>query len=243
MSIIRKLHSSALDDFERNLADLMTMAIFWCMRSCEYLKVKGQKDRKTKLLCLRNFRFFNGSNQIEINSKDKYSAKVLDITFEDQKNGEKFESVHCQKSSDKLLCPVKAAARIIDRILESTPNIPLDIPINYYNHKGKIFQVTSDSAIEFLRRVTKEIGEHTLGFKPNEIGIHSIRSGGAMALCLNGVEQYKIQIIGRWKSDSFMKYIRRQIEQFSEGLSNLMIQNESFLHIKPFKSNGGQNKF
>ena len=73
--------------------------------------------------------------------------------------------------------------------------------------------------------------EFNLGFISKEVGTHSIRSGGAMALCLAKVETYIIKIIGRWKSDSFMKYIRKQVQQFTSGITERMVQIEHFNHV------------
>ncbi len=237
MSVIRSLHSLAKDNLDSTLADLMTMAIFWCMRSCEYLQVNDQKDRKTKILCLRNFRFFNNQTPIQLNSPFKYEATVLTITFEDQKNREKFDSVTCHRTEDLILCPIKSSARLIDRILLSTPNVSYDTQINSFSDKNKIIHLTNTMAIKFLRHAVKAMGSELLGFTPNEVGTHSIRSGGAMALCLSRVDQYIIQIWGRWKSDAFMKYIRKQVEQFTAGLSSLMLKNENFNHISAFRIN------
>ena len=41
-----------------------------------------------------------------------------------------------------------------------------------------------------------------------DINTHSFRIGGATALAQAGVPDYIIQIIGRWSSDSFLRYIR-----------------------------------
>ena len=73
--------------------------------------------------------------------------------------------------------------------------------------------------------------DFNLGFDSKEVGTHSIRSVGAMALCLAEVETYMVKIIGRWKSDCFMKYIRKQIQQFTSGITERMIQREHFNHV------------
>jgi hypothetical protein len=56
-----------------------------------------------------------------------------------------------------------------------------------------------------------------------DIGTHSIRSGAAMAMYLAGVPVFTIMLIGRWSSDAFLRYIRRQVQEFSSGVSNKMI--------------------
>jgi len=43
----------------------------------------------------------------------------------------------------------------------------------------------------------------------NEVGGHSLRSGGATALALAGVSDNAIQSMGRWASDTFRIYIRK----------------------------------
>ena len=38
-------------------------------------------------------------------------------------------------------------------------------------------------------------------------------------------------MIGRWSSDAFLKYIRKQVEQFSHNVAQRMIKNLMFRHI------------
>ena len=44
---------------------------------------------------------------------------------------------------------------------------------------------------------------------PRSIGGHSMRAGGATSLTAAGVPPSQIQAIGRWRSDTFERYIRR----------------------------------
>ncbi len=70
-----------------------------------------------------------------------------------------------------------------------------------------------------------------MGFTPEQIGLHSARSGAAMAMYLAGVPVYTIMLIGRWSSDAFLLYIRRQVQEFSKNVSKKMTSNESFFTI------------
>lgn len=56
-----------------------------------------------------------------------------------------------------------------------------------------------------------------------------------MAMYLDEVPVYTIMLIGRWSSDAFLLYIRKQVEQFSHNVSTRMIRNLDFSHI-PSKS-------
>ena len=71
----------------------------------------------------------------------------------------------------------------------------------------------------FKKSDFSEIGQNQLGFSKEDIGLHSIRSGGAMAIFLSGVSSIIIKRIGRWSSEAFLEYIREQIEKFTAGVS------------------------
>jgi hypothetical protein len=48
---------------------------------------------------------------------------------------------------------------------------------------------------------------------------------------LNNVPVCTIMLLGRWSSDAFLLYIRKQVEQFSRNVSSQMIQQPTFHHI------------
>ena len=104
-------------------------------------------------------------------------------------------------------------------------------PVNDFRLNGKKYQITNYMIIKSIQTTVDTMADDNLGFSKDDIGTHSIRSGGAMALCLAKVEVYTITIIGRWKSDAFMRYIRKQVQQFTTDLSNRMLQVEHFNHI------------
>ena len=88
--------------------------------------------------------------------------------------------------------------------------------------------------LQKLRSAARALGEEKLGLHPSDIGTHSLRSGAAMAMYLAGVPTFTIMMIGRWSSDAFLRYIRKQVEQFSHNVSCKMIRNESFFTTPDF---------
>jgi hypothetical protein len=52
-----------------------------------------------------------------------------------------------------------------------------------------------------------------------------------MAMYLAGVPTTTIQLIGRWKSDAFMRYIREQVDCFTENISSKMLKVQSFYTV------------
>ena len=95
--------------------------------------------------------------------------------------------------------------------------------------------ITSEEMIISLRAAVEAIGEEKFGFKSSEIGTHSLRSGAAMAMFLDHIPVYTMMMIGRWLSDAFLKYIRKQVEQFSHNVAQRMIKNLMFRHVPDFE--------
>ena len=73
-----------------------------------------------------------------------------------------------------------------------------------------------------------ELGPDHIGYSADEIGYYSIRSGAAMAMYLRNVKTFIIMLQGRWSSDAFLRYIRKQIKEFSEGMSSAMVSRDNY---------------
>jgi len=52
-----------------------------------------------------------------------------------------------------------------------------------------------------------------------------------MAMYLAHVPVFMIMLLGRWSSNAFLDYIRKQVKEFSNGISSKMIQHEHFFTI------------
>ena len=144
------------------------------------------------------------------------------------------ETVTMQCSYDLILCPVRAWARIISRIISNWGGSENTFVSQYRikgDDKGSFLEVTSKDMAGALRAAASSYGLDRLGFQSTDIGTHSIRSGAAMAMYLDKVPVYTIMLIGRWSSDAFLQYIRKQVEQFSHNVSRQMIKNQHFTHI------------
>ena len=101
----------------------------------------------------------------------------------------------------------------------------------FQDERGNISQITGDYVRSRLRSVVTLIGEDQLGFTKEDIGLHSIRSGGAMAMFLSGTSVIIIQRVGRWSSEAFLEYIREQVESFTLDVSSNMLKFEEFLNL------------
>jgi hypothetical protein len=134
-------------------------------------------------------------------------------------------------TDDDKLNPVKAWAITVQSILHTVPNVSEDTTVCSFWTGTKVIQLDAIMARVKLRVIVKLMGEEELGFTSDQVGLHSIRSGGAMAMFLSGVCDIIIQRVGRWESLAFLEYIRSQVENFTLGVSQKMLENEKFHHL------------
>jgi hypothetical protein len=88
-----------------------------------------------------------------------------------------------------------------------------------------------------LRRVAASLGSDNLGYTPDQIGLHSARSGAAMAMYLAGVPVFTIMLLGHWSSDAFLHYIRKEVQEFSLSVSSKMITRDKFFTLSQSQPN------
>ena len=130
--------------------------------------------------------------------------------------------------SGKAICPVIIWAKIVLRIL-SYEGTSGHTPVNAFKTGKKIGYVTRDEMLRHLRHTVDNMSG--LGFTGRDVGTHSIRSSLAMALYLAKRPVTTIMLLGRWCSDAFLLYVRRQIQEFSAGVSADMVSNDEFFTI------------
>jgi len=218
--VFKLLYFNKLTTKNRHLGLITVGALFFGMRSCEYLQVQRASEKQTKLLEIRNLQFFRNNKKLDIHSDNLSKADFIAITFESQKNGEKLQSV-VQHRSNRTLCPVKAWGTLVHLIL-SYQNTDESTTLNYFISDNKPNYITASDMIIHLRSTCMSLGENSLGICPKKIGTHSIRTSFAMQLHLAGVPDFTIMLMGRWKSPAFLRYIRPQVQQFSKNLATLM---------------------
>ena len=119
------------------------------------------------------------------------------------------------------MCPVWAWATTIHRILNYPiePEELMHVPINTVFVDGKRFVISAELLLAKIRSNVAIIGKDALGFGPSDVGTHSNHSATAMAMYLAGVPVYTIMLVGQWSSDAFLKYIHRQVLEFSNSIA------------------------
>ncbi len=73
--------------------------------------------------------------------------------------------------------------------------------------------------------------ETQLGIAKHKIGTNLIRSRAAMAMYLGECPVYTMMLIGCWSSNAFLRYIRKQVMEFSHNVSKKMLRFKNYKHV------------
>jgi hypothetical protein len=101
-AVLDELAKHQVTETDKSIAQLTIGAAFFACMSCEYSRVLRQEQKCTKLLCLRNVRFFRDGLLMPTQSDDLESADSVAITFEMQKNDLKHDTVIHGRTGDSI---------------------------------------------------------------------------------------------------------------------------------------------
>ncbi len=100
------------------------------------------------------------------------------------------------RSGDNVLCPVRTWAAIIKRLASYPGASPTDT-VNLFRYPdGKKHMFSGSELLKCLRLVATTLGADVLGFTAKEIGLHSARSGAAMAMYFGSCPSFHNHVIG-----------------------------------------------
>ena len=240
-AVVSIVESAKATETHRAVGQLVVGAFFFAMRACEFSDVGG--PRRTKIITVGDVEFRRDGRRVEHDRADEMeAADTVSITFRTQKNGERGTTVtqhrttRSQTGEAPKLCPVIAFARLVSRVrgyqvhdLEWADKDRR--PISLISIDRGVSLVTAQQILHHLRAAALQYGEQRLGFPITKIGTHSLRAGAATAMFLAGVPAETIQLIGRWRSQTFLRYIRIQVQQLTRGVAENMTTNPNFFTI------------
>ena len=237
LEVIRKVRSWARNETDIAIGQLVVVAFFFAMRSCEYSDVGSR--RTTSVIRVDDVRFRQKGQDLQTTDRGQLeNADTVTITFRRQKNGDKGATV-TQHRNDRQgqadICPVRALADLTTRVRGYDCLSRTNPKINAVRKQDsdEPQYISSKAILRQLRMATTLAGEKRLGLQASSIGTHSIRSGAAMAMHLAGVPSETIQMVGRWRSQTFMRYLRIQVPDSTLGVAARMTSRQSFYTIAP----------
>lgn len=127
---------------------------------------------------------------------------------------------------------MKTWAKTVQRIRTYPSSNDESFVCKFIDKKGNGMDIQADHARQRLWAIVSVMGEEVLGFDIDDVGLHSIRSGGVMAMFLSGTSPIVIKKIGRWSSKAFLEYIREQVEDFTAGVLQKILLYEDSNNLK-----------
>jgi hypothetical protein len=214
--LLQKIITMPTKNHMRQRFQLLThMAFFFVMRSCEYLKTSGTRCTKALRMCDITFRDHRFNRMIQHDDPNLEKAEWISITFHQfQKRDIRDDTITQSQSGNRIFCPVVACANMV-RDMQRDGNKATDCIYRFLQENGTFADLHSKTALMMLRQALRTVDSESLNIKADDCGLYSLQSSATMAMYLNGIPVYTIMLPGRWSSNAFLRYIRKQVTEFS----------------------------
>ena len=121
-----------------------------------------------------------------------------------------------------------ALAQLIHAIMGRGPCTSIGLFWDAQGQPGRIMAAKVRAAV----RASVDLdGLEAKGCNANQVGSHSLQSGGAIALKLAIYDEATIKKLGRWSSNTYLIYIQNQISQLTVGVATAMGQTLRWHHM------------
>ena len=210
------------------------IAFYYLLRVGEYTYHNPKAKRKTRQFGIDDVAFWHETTKIPQTKSTKYliaKCTAATLSVKNQKNEDKNKSVH-QEALKGPLCPIQALIRRVKEIRRLTRNPTACLGTYFDESKQEIRLLNANDITAAIRQSWDDLKLHKKGLTKNLVSSHSLRAGGAMAMYLNGVPHDTIRKMGRWKSDTFLMYIHKQIAVLSAGITSKMSNKFPFHNIQ-----------
>ena len=143
VEVVRHLQRSLDTARDRAVGQLVVVAFFFAMRSCNYSDVEFPR-RTTVVQQVRDVTFWKGSKRVPLDHRDDIrNADAMSITFWKQKNRDDGTTITQHRNlslGEDELCPVQALGEIIGRVRGYSATTTADwkeTTINAFPQEGK----------------------------------------------------------------------------------------------------------
>lgn len=212
----------------RAIADMLILAFYFLMRPGEYCTTPEAPHP----FRLQDVALFSGDHLLDLGKATDaqlLAASSVKLTFSTQKNAVQGEEIAHGRSGHAFFCPVLATARRVIhlRINQALPTTPL----HYYraNKTADWRPVRSTHVTDLIRQVVRSHGA-PFGLQEAHVSAKSLRASGAMALLIAKIDPDLIQLIGRWKSDSMLRYLHVQALPVMQNHAAAMLRHGDYTY-------------
>jgi hypothetical protein len=213
---------------DRIIADLVVVAFFFLLRICEY--TKSSRSTRTVPLRRKDIQLWHGKTLLPHSSSLHHllQADAVTINLENQKNGHRGAVVHHHSSGDATFDPVRSMARLVYELQDLPENTQLG---TYHSSATATKIIRPCEIVKAIRTAAIADNLEAAGFKLDRIGSHSLRSGGAVNLRLNGYGHEMIKKLGRWSGNTYLHYIQNSVGELTTGVARRMALTLRFHHV------------
>ena len=211
----------------RHTIELIIVGFYWLLRPAEYLDAEADRSQAFKLQDLQ----FTIDGQPHLATvaplNDVTIGRITHatLTFTDQKNAVRGEQITHQATNDPILCPCKALARLARHLRRF--NAPGTAPLYQFYDRGTVRHVPPAWVTTALRYAAADLFPLT-GIDPQLISARSLRPGGATAMLCAGIDADHIKLVGRWRSDAMLRYLRASAATNTKNFSQRMLDAGSY---------------
>jgi len=213
-------------------AHLTAGALFFSMSSYEYTEAgPNDRERRTITIWVKDVKFYRGRKLHSHRDKHLDLADSVSITFHLQRRENEIgETINMHRTPNPQLKPVLHWAYTTRRGIKIKDSTLYSL-IDTIATKNVLSRISSQDILHLLHDSVTAIGKDSLGFASDKIGTHSIWSSSAIAMYLANVLFYTIMLTGRWSSDAFLRYICKQVQDFTIDIFNKMLITKDFFII------------
>ena len=208
------------DSLESALADWMILGAYAGFRKSEWIqdhytfhkkhKFNENVDGSSKAFIFNDFTFFHRPDPKDIRPilTQNQRTNCVTICWRFQKNGQNGECVtFTENYLEPQLSQVRAAQRIIQRAVRL--KVPKNNPIAVFSSShNTCTYLTHIHAQKNIRAVAKACYSDLDAKNLNKFTCHSVRVGACVTLHIGGANEHDIKHRLRWRSNSFMMYLR-----------------------------------
>ena len=183
----------------------------WCQTSQSSFKRIEEWPGQPPLAFIMSDIIFMDKNKRRINLTSSTSHDdvfYIAIRWRKQKNGENGEEITFARDlANPAFCPVLATLRIVTRARRL--GTPADVPIGVFSKKGQRLYISASLVAKYLRLAASTVLNISLKDEYiNRWSTHSVRVTAANLLHRERFADSFIQKRLRWKSTSFLDYLR-----------------------------------
>ena len=217
----------------RARGDMAIIAFFFLLRVGEYTYHRESDSRLTRQFAINDVKLWRHTTLLCPTLPREIlltTCTAATMSLKNQKNGRKNCSIHVEATNADT-CPIRAIVRRLDHINQHTSDQTTIISTYFTHPHAQPRMLTANEMTRAVRIAVADLGLERNGLSPAQVGSHSLRAGGAMAMYLNNVPHDTVRKIGRWQSDTFLMYIHEQIAAFAHRVSKKMSTPITFHNI------------